>query len=257
MGRRADYPLSLVTRADVDTVANDMTPPQSPGHSAGEADEVWLGPVADADTDHPLVARTEVFRGRKWTVRTDRVSIGGTEVDRDYVAHTGAVGVIALDDADRVLLIRQYRHPVGRSLFEPPAGLLDAEGEDPLDTAKRELVEEAGYRAGSWNVLVDYLTSPGGSSETFRAYLARDLSPVDGGREHTGEAEERDLPAVWVDLDEARDLVLSGAVQNPATVAGVLAAWASRAGGWASLRPADSPWPVRERVRSLGRAATS
>jgi 8-oxo-dGDP phosphatase len=237
-----------------------MSPPQSLGHSAGEAGEageVWLGPVSDSDTNHPLVSRTETFRGRKWSVRTDRVTIGGTDVDRDYVVHTGAVGVIALDDADRVLLIRQYRHPVGRSLFEPPAGLLDAEGEDPLDTAKRELVEEAGYRAASWNVLVDYLTSPGGSSETFRTYLARDLSPVVGGREHTGEAEERDLPAVWVDLDRARDLVLSGEVQNPASVAGILAAWVSRADGWSSLRPADAPWPVRERVRSLGGTPTS
>ena len=221
------------------------------------ADEIWRGPVADADTDAEVSRRVERFHGRVWNVRTDTVNIGGDVVDRDYVVHTGAVGIIALDEADRVLLIRQYRHPVGRSLFEPPAGLLDVVGEEPLLTAQRELLEEAGYEAATWNVLVDFLMSPGGSTETFRAYLARDLVPAAGGRARTGEAEESFLPRVWVPLDEARDLVLSGAVQNPAAVAGVLAAWVARDEGWRPLRPADSSWPVRERVRSRGGLPTS
>ena len=221
------------------------------------ADERWTGPVADADTDAEVSARTLRFHGRVWDVRTDTVEIGGSVVDRDYVVHTGAVGVIALDDDDRVLLIRQYRHPVARSLFEPPAGLLDVVGEDPLATAQRELDEEAGYRAVTWHVVVDFLMSPGGSTETFRTYLARDLSALEGGRARTGEAEEANLPQAWVPLDQARDLVLSGAIQNPAAVAGVLAAWVARQEGWRTLRPADSPWPVRERVRSRGGLPTS
>jgi ADP-ribose pyrophosphatase len=102
-------------------------------------------------------------------------------------------------------------------------------------------VEEAGFAATRWHVLVDYANSPGGSSEVFRCYLARGLSPVPGGRTLTGEAEEAHLPRAWVDLDVARDLVLAGRLTNPTAVAGILAAWASRAGGWPRCgRP--SPW---------------
>ena len=118
-------------------------------------------------------------------------------------------GVLALDDDDRVLLIRQYRHPVGWYLFEPPAGLLDKPGEDPLLAAQRELAEEAGYQAEEWFVLVDFLNSPGGSSETFPLLPGAGLSPIDGGRLFTGEAEETDLPRAWVPLDAARDAVLA------------------------------------------------
>jgi len=217
-----------------------------------QGDERWTGPVADSDVDHRVVDRSEVFAGRKWAVRTDRVDIDGHVVARDYVVHTGAVGIIAIDGADRVLLIRQYRHPVGRARSEPPAGLLDEAGEPPLATARRELLEEAGVEADDWHVLVDVLTTPGGSSETLRIYLARGLRPAVGGRVHTGEAEEMSLPQAWVPLDEARDLVLGGAVQNPTSVAGILAAWASRADGWTSLRPADAPWPARDRVVARG-----
>ena len=100
---------------------------------------------------------------------------------------------------------------------------------------------------------MDFLNSPGGTSETFRCYLARGLAPAPGGREHTGEAEEHHLPQAWVPLDEARDLVLAGRLQNPTAVAGILAAWAARASGWSTLRPADAPWPVRDAVRAEGR----
>jgi ADP-ribose pyrophosphatase len=219
--------------------------------SAGPHDERWTGPVADSDVDRPLLGVVGRFDGAVWSVRSDTVDLDGQPVVRDVVAHPGAVGIIALDDDDRVLLLRQYRHPVGRFLFEPPAGLLDLAGEDPAVTARRELREEAGLEARDWHVLVDYLNSPGGTSETFRCYLARGLGVLPGGRERTGEAEERHLPQAWVGLDGARDLVLSGALQNPTAVLGVLAAWTSRAGGWRSLRPADARWPVRERVAEL------
>ena len=216
--------------------------------------EEWTGPVEDADADLPVLDVVHRFRGAVVGLRSDTVDVGGQVVVRDVVVHPGAVGVIALDDDDRVLLVRQYRHPVASYLFEPPAGLLDVEGEDPLVTAQRELVEEAGFVATSWHVLVDYANSPGGSSEVFRCYLARGLSPVPGGRPHTGEAEEAHLPRTWVDLDDACDLVLSGRLTNPTAVAGILAAWAARAGGWASLRPAGSPWPLRERVAAVDAA---
>ncbi|CAB4685440.1 unannotated protein [freshwater metagenome] len=167
--------------------------------------------------------------------------------------HLGAVAVIALDDQDRVLLIRQYRHPVAMALFEPPAGLLDIPGEQPQVTAARELAEESGFQAETWRVLVDFLNSPGGSSEGIRVYLARGLTPLVSGRPATGEAEEAFLPRVWVPLAAAKDLVLSGAIGSPSAVCGILAAWAARDAGWASLRPADAPWPVRATLLEQGR----
>ncbi len=184
---------------------------------------------------------------------TDTVVFDDSTADRDIVIHPGAVAVIALDDADRVLLIRQYRHPVGCYLFEPPAGLLDVAGEPALTTARRELAEEAGLTAQDWSVLVDQYMSPGGLSEAVRIYLARDLAPVPGGRPRTGEAEEAHLPQAWVGLDYARDLVLSGAIGSPTAVSGILAAWAARVGGWVGLRPADAPWPARDRLVATDR----
>jgi 8-oxo-dGTP pyrophosphatase MutT (NUDIX family) len=219
-------------------------------------DEQWDGPVRDGGEPLPVDAREVRFNGRVWSVVTDDVRFGepdGPAVRRDVVLHPGAVAVIALDDHDRVLLIRQYRHPVGRYLFEPPAGLLDVAGEPPLATAQRELAEEAGITASHWAVLVDQYMSPGGMSEAIRVYLARGLAPLPGGRPYTGEAEEAHLPQAWVPLDQARDLVLAGEVGSPTTVSGVLAAWAARAGGWSGLRPADAPWPARDALLASDR----
>lgn len=218
------------------------------------AEEEWRGPVADAADDRPVLRAERQFTGGVWSVRTDTVDFGnGQVVARDVLLHPGAVAVIALDEQERVLLIRQYRHPVAMALFEPPAGLLDHDGEPPLRTAQRELAEEAGFEATHWAVLVDLLNSPGGSSEAIRVYLARGLAPLPGGRVHTGEAEEAHLPRAWVPLDEARDLVLSGAIGSPSAVCGVLAAVAARDAGWASLRPADAPWWPRQRVAEARR----
>ncbi|MDQ1652926.1 MAG: 8-oxo-dGDP phosphatase, partial [Cryptosporangiaceae bacterium] len=105
-----------------------------------------------------VVKSTERFEGRVISVVSDEVTMpdGGTAV-RDYVRHIGAVGAAAIDEEDRVLLVRQYRHPVRRMLWELPAGLLDVDGESALDTAKRELWEEADLRADTWHVLADLL----------------------------------------------------------------------------------------------------
>ncbi len=216
------------------------------GTSGPAASEEWTGPVVDSGESLPVLGRHPRFEGFVWSVVSDDVDFGGTVARRDLIVHPGAVAVIALDDHERVLLIRQYRHPVGRWLFEPPAGLLDATDEPAWRTAERELLEEAGYEAARWDVLLDLYTSPGGLSEAIRIYLARGLTPAADGRPHTGEAEEAHLPRAWVPLDEARDLVLSGAVGSPTAVSGILAAWTSRASGWASLRPADAPWPARD-----------
>ena len=208
--------------------------------------EEWTDAVADDGGPLPVRHRTERFEGHVWSVVSDDVDFGTSIARRDVILHPGAVAVIALDDTDRVLLIPQYRHPVGRWLFEPPAGLLDAADEQPWRTAGRELAEEAGYRASRWDVLVDLYLSPGGTSEAIRVYLARGLEPLPDGRPHTGEAEEAHLPRAWVDLDQARDLALQGHIGSPSAVTGILAAWASREGGWASLRPVDCEWAARD-----------
>ncbi|MEY3734042.1 MAG: ADP-ribose diphosphatase [Actinomycetota bacterium] len=205
-------------------------------------DGEWRGPLRDEAHPDEVLTRTEHFTGRVWSVVSDEVRLpGGAVAVRDVVLHPGAVGVAAIDERDRILLIRQYRHPVGGYLLELPAGLRDVAGEHPLRTAQRELAEEAGIEARDWNVLLDFYNSPGGSTEAFRCYLARGLSALPGGRAHTGEAEEADLPQVWVDLDRAVDAVLAGDLHNPTTVAGVLAAAAARDRGWRTLRPGGDP----------------
>ena len=169
----------------------------------------------------------------------------GQSVARDVVEHPGAVGIIAVDEEERVLLLQQYRHPPGRLLWEPPAGLLDEPGEHPRDTAVRELYEEAGYEAARWHVLVDAFTSPGMTDEAIRIYLARDLTRVPAPDRHVGEHEEADMPIMWVPIDDAVNAVLAGAVHNPLAVMGILAVAQARTGGWDRLRSADSDWPER------------
>ena len=215
--------------------------------------EEWSGPIEDSGDPLPVTDRQERFTGSVWSVVSDRVDFGTSMAVRDVQLHPGAVAVLALDEADRVLLIRQYRHPVGEYLFEPPAGLLDVPGEPEWRTAARELAEEAGFEAAQWDVLVDVFLSPGGSSEAIRVYLARDLTRLSTGRELTGEAEEAHLPRAWVPLDEARDLVLTGRIGSPSAVVGILAACAARAEGWHTLRPADAPWPARAHLLEHGR----
>jgi ADP-ribose pyrophosphatase len=216
----------------------------------------WAEPLdslRDTPVNNVVVASQQLHNGAVWDVRAESVELGdGQTVRREFVVHTGAVGVLALDDLDRVLLIRQYRHPVGMMLWEPVAGLLDMADEPPRDGAARELVEEAGLIAHDWHTLVDFETSPGGSSETIRMYLARGLEPVPGGRP-VGTGEERDLPLVWVPLEQVVEKVLSGEFTCPTTVVGALAAWAHRQTGWSSLRPASAPWASRAHVVETGR----
>lgn len=203
------------------------------------------GPLADVRDPRPVTASETVFTGRVWDVVRESVDLGeGGTVVREFQRHPGAVGVLALDGRDRVLLLRQYRHPVRHALWELPAGLLDVAGEDPRAAAVRELAEEADLVAGTWHVLLDWFNSPGGSDEAFRLFLARDLTPVPEAERHVRGEEELGMPVRWVDLDDARDAVLAGGLHNPTAVTGVLAASAARAAGWSSLRDAGAPWPA-------------
>ncbi len=166
---------------------------------------------------------------------------------RDYLLHPGAVGVIALDEFERVVVVRQLRHPVGFRLVEPPAGLLDADDVSFVGAAQRELAEEVELAASDWRVLVDYMTSPGCLQETLRVFLARGLSSVGRPDGFVVEHEEADMEVCLVALDDVVDAVYAGRVQNPTMVVGVLAAYAAlRTGRVDELRVADAPWPARE-----------
>lgn len=197
-----------------------------------------------------VLAQETVHHGLVWDVVRDTVDLGEAGVvRREYVKHTGAVCVLALDDDENVLLLRQYRHPVQMELWELPAGLLDIEGEPPLLAAQRELAEEADLRAERWDVLIDWFNSPGGMSEALRCYVARGVSHVPAHERHDRTDEELGMPVVWVPLDEARDAVLAGRLHNPGAVVGVLAACEARNQGWTTLRPADAPWPHHPALR--------
>jgi ADP-ribose pyrophosphatase len=199
--------------------------------------------IGDEPAHWPVVSTAELAHGRLVTVRTDKVRMPDGELaERDVVIHPGAVAVLALDDARQVLLIRQYRHPVGRLLWEIPAGLRDVAGEPPWATAQRELLEEAGYRARDWRVLADYYTSPGFSTERLRVFLARDLEFVpENERDFVPEGEETQLVPAWLPLDEAVRKVLAGELHNGVAALAILAGYAARAEGYERLRPADAP----------------
>jgi ADP-ribose pyrophosphatase len=138
-----------------------------------------------------------------------------------------------------VLLIRQYRHPVGRLLWEIPAGLRDVPGESLLANAERELLEETGYAAKTWHVLTDCYTSPGIITERVRVFLARDLAEVAGEEQAAArQYEEAYLVPAWVPLEQAVHLLLAGELHNGVTAVGILAAYAAQQGGFAGLREA-------------------
>ncbi|WP_326836687.1 NUDIX hydrolase [Amycolatopsis rhabdoformis] len=183
-----------------------------------------------------------VHVGRVVGLRIDDVVMpGGGTAKREVVEHLGAVAILTLDAEDAVTMVHQYRHPLGHRLWELPAGLIDKPGENPVDAAKRELVEEVGLAAEDWSTLVDVAASPGFTDEVVRVFLARGLSDVD--REVLGE-EEADLVVKKFPLADAVAMALSGELVNGATVSGVLAAHAVVTGA-ARARPADAEWPDR------------
>jgi ADP-ribose pyrophosphatase len=188
----------------------------------------------------PVAGTEEQFKNWLITVRTDKVRMpDSSHAERTVVTHIGAVAVLALDEQDRVLMIRQYRHPVARQLWEIPAGLRDVSGEALVDTARRELLEETGYAARDWHALIDSYASPGISSERIRIFLARGLETAQS--DYQREGEEKFLRTAWVPLAEAVQAALAGNLHNGATIQGILAARIAGSAGYAELRPADAP----------------
>lgn len=203
--------------------------------------------IVDTPESWEVIASRTPFQGAKTAVRSDQVRMPDRSVvRRDYQAHPGSVCVLALDEEQRVLVLRQFRHPVRHRLWELPAGLLDVPGENPLVAAQRELYEEAHVKAGDWRVLADFFSSPGGSDEAVRIFLARDLTEAEGAR-YVVSDEEADMEIARVPLEDLVRGVLKGELGNPGLVTGVLAVSAALAseGGIEALRPALAPWPAR------------
>ena len=200
--------------------------------------------------DYEVLTTTTVYDGRVIEVRKDIVAMpGGTTSQRDVVVHPGAVAVVALrGEPAEVLLVTQYRHPAGRHLDELPAGLLDKPGESAFAAAQRELMEEAGLAADTWQVLADLLLSPGMTDEALRIYLARDVHEVE---RDVQEHEELEMTSRWVPLSDAVDFVLTGALENATAVVGVLAAAQAVSREFEGLRGTDARWDARPQPPSL------
>jgi 8-oxo-dGTP pyrophosphatase MutT (NUDIX family) len=199
--------------------------------------------IRDTAGSWPVTGSQVDARGQIVTLRTDSVRMPDGQIAvREVVEHPGAVAIVALDGDGRVLMIRQYRHPAAATLWELPAGLRDVAGEPLVQTARRELMEEAGCRAGDWRTLTDVLTSPGISTERLRIFLARDLTVVpEAERGYVPEHEEAYLTVGWVPLAEAVRLALGGQLHNGVAILGILSAYAAEGEGFAALRRAEDP----------------
>lgn len=205
-----------------------------------------------AEHEFETVSSETLHVGKIFALRADEVRMpGGTTARREIVEHFGAVAIVALDESNNVAMVYQYRHAVGRRLWELPAGLLDMGSEPPEHSAARELEEEAGLQARDWGVLVDVLSAPGFSDECVRVYLATGLTQVDRPAAHD---EEADLKLEWFPLVDAVKMVLSGEIVNSLAVAGILAARTIDR-DVQSLRPVDAPWALRSTAFAARQAA--
>jgi 8-oxo-dGDP phosphatase len=201
------------------------------------------GVIADAAESWPVTESSVLAVGSVAALRRDMVRMpDGALVPREVIEHPGAVAIVAIDELDRVLMIRQYRHPAAAMLWEVPAGLRDVAGEPLLATAQRELLEEAGYRAADWRVLADFFPSPGITNERLRVFLARNVTlvPVDQ-REYVRQHEEAYLTVEWVPLADAVRGVLAGDLHNGVAIVGILSAQAAQKDGFETLRAAGEP----------------
>jgi ADP-ribose pyrophosphatase len=206
------------------------------------------------DGDFPdsreLIHSELTYRGKVWEIAKDEFYLGDQSLVRDYLRHPGAVAIVGINSDDEVLLISQYRHPVGQTMVEIPAGLLDNSNEDPAVAAARELLEETGYEASTWSVLLDMCTSPGSSSEAIRIYLAEDLT-FQPDLNYVKAAEESEIEVWFEPLELLITKVLAGRIQSPTAVAGILALFVAKQSG--TRRDLNDKWPIRDYLLQTNR----
>lgn len=173
---------------------------------------------------------TLAWEGKLSTVRVDDVEMpDGTVAPREVVGHVDAVAVVALTDADEIVLLRQYRHPLGHYQLELPAGILDVEGESPEEAAARELSEETGMVVSQLRPLLRFANSAGWTDEHTTIYVGRGARPEQGGMNFQAEAEEADMQVLTVPLADAVAMAAGGQLTDAKTLIGILAVAAGRA----------------------------
>ncbi len=207
--------------------------------------------LADIVNPRCVSKQRSIFKGRVWDLVQEEVSLadGAEPFNRDFLRHPGAVAVAAMNEKQQILLINQYRHPVGASLWEVPAGLLDIAGEAPLEAAARELAEETFLEARRWDTLMEFYNSPGSSAEACRIYLARDFSAIPSSKRQERQQEEAEIVMHWVDIDQAVAAVLAGRIHNAAATNAILALEAARTRNFSTLYPADLPFDAHPLLR--------
>jgi ADP-ribose pyrophosphatase len=204
-----------------------MTDPDGPAAAS-------TGPTGGADAAADLTERVVdsrvVHKGHYMEFRLDTIErADGSRGQRDIVGHPGAVAMLAIDDADRVLMVRQFRLAAGGVLLEIPAGTLDVDAstgavEDPEIASRRELEEETGHRARTWRRLASFWTAPGFATELMHLYLATDLMPVEEGR--LGPDEDEHLELERVPVTDALAMAERGEIRDAKSLVALL--WLDR-----------------------------
>ncbi len=161
-----------------------------------------------------------LYRGKILSLKVNEVRLSNKSIAiREIVEHPGAAVIVALDDQQRVLMVRQYRSAAGKELLEIPAGTLNS-GEDPALCATRELKEETGYHAAQWEPLGYLYPSPGFSTEKMFLYYARQLTQAAASPE-----EDEEITVEWVPLAQAMDMIESGEILDAKTIIGIYRAF--------------------------------
>jgi ADP-ribose pyrophosphatase len=194
-------------------------------------------PFGDDPLEEQVVESSLIHEGHLLTVHVDPIlRADGSTGTRDVVSHPGAVAVLAVDDDERLLLVRQWRLPAGRALLEIPAGTLDVRDgvtEDPDIAARRELEEETGSRASTWRRLASFWTAPGFATEYMHLYLATGIESVHGDDRLSPDEDER-LELSAVAIDDALAMVERGEIADAKSMLGIL--WLDRLRAAGELR---------------------
>ena len=207
--------------------------------------------IADIANPRYVTSRETQFSGYIWDVVREGIALeqGSEPFERDFLVHPGGVAVAALNEKNQILLINQYRHPVRANLWEVPAGLLDIEGEPPVEAAARELAEEAALRAEHWHSLMEFYNSPGGVGEACRIFLARGVCPIPAEQREERVHEEAEIVSRWVNIDEAVAAVLAGRIHNAASTNAILATYAAIQNQFNTLYDARAPFTAHPGLR--------